>query len=485
MWWWMMGCATGDGDAAGGADDTETGVETGDDDDDGDDDSVPDPDTGTSTGTSTGTTIDHGTGPDADGDTFGDDVDCDDSDATMYPGAPDVCGDDRVTDCRRSSDDGLITVDGGATFTALADALAAASTGSVVLVCPGLYLGPSAATVALTVASHGGRDLTTLDGDGAGPTLSVQGGSTITGLTITGGRASSGGGVQLASPGSLSVLDCEIRGNTAEVAGGGLYAADAAVDLTGTVVRDNATGAMGGGVALDGGSLTGGELLYNVGSPYQSMGGGGGLHVTGLSTITGTRVASNTAEDGGGISVDGWYTVTEVSLVDVIVEDNVAGYGGGLWVRVASVSLDGTTEIRGNDAVSEGGGANLDDGASMAGGAITDNHAYDGGGIKVANGTLAGTTVSGNTADGSAGGVLPSGDVTLDGVVIVSNAAPEGGGLGSPNPWGQVDVSGGAILSNHADNSGGGVYARSDLTLDGVELSDNTADWGGGMLVAS
>ena len=62
------------------------------------------------TDTDTGGDVAAPPGVDADGDGFIADADCDDTDAAVYPGAPDVCGDDRSTDCARSSDDGLITV---------------------------------------------------------------------------------------------------------------------------------------------------------------------------------------------------------------------------------------------------------------------------------------------------------------------------------------------------------------------------------------
>jgi len=80
------------------------------------------------TGRESGSTTDTGSqDPDSDGDGFPASADCDDTDSAAYPGAPDLCGDDRVTDCDRTSDDGLVTIDGTATFTDLHAALDAAS----------------------------------------------------------------------------------------------------------------------------------------------------------------------------------------------------------------------------------------------------------------------------------------------------------------------------------------------------------------------
>jgi nitrous oxidase accessory protein NosD len=70
------------------------------------------------------------------------------------------------------SDAGLGTADGAATFTTLADALAAG--GSTVLVCPGVWAGPFVAPAPVTLVGHGGP---TLDGGGLGTTLVVQPGS--------------------------------------------------------------------------------------------------------------------------------------------------------------------------------------------------------------------------------------------------------------------------------------------------------------------
>src|SRR5688500_17518401 len=77
----------------------------------------------------------------------------------------------------------------------------AASSGAQVLVCDGTYVGTFVATVPLDITSANGAAATTLDADGAGTTLSVAPGSTVAGLTLTGGRASMGGGLSIIGPG--------------------------------------------------------------------------------------------------------------------------------------------------------------------------------------------------------------------------------------------------------------------------------------------
>jgi hypothetical protein len=162
----------------------------------------------------------------------------------------------------------------------------------------------------------------------------------------------------------------------------------------------------------------------------------------------------NTSQDagfGGGIYQDGG----DLSLTDVVIEDNQASYGGGLvssfFNQPGTTSLERVT-IRSNQAEQYGGGVYLIDmdgsGTSrlaVSHSAIIGNTAQHGGGISFQgfgfNGVyqttlaLTNTTVSGNSVDHDGGGIYDSGGlVQLANVTIANNQvnlpAADNGGLG-------------------------------------------------------
>lgn len=432
---------------------------------------------------------------DADHDGSPDDVDCDDANPDVYPGAPDVCGDDAVTDCDRLTDDGLVTVNGAATYDSLEAALAAAGPGDEILVCAGTYTGAFVATVPVQLTSHQGRDLTILSGGGKGTTLTLEGGSSVTGFTIRDGEsAGSGGGIAVVSSGAFTATDClvtenhadtgggvwlsagvsgtmtasSISGNAGETGGGGvLLSSDSSLDLTTSDVTGN-TAANGGGVMmydadLVGGSVTGNEATWYYGLPYYEWGsGGGGLFVGGHSTVAGTDVGANFATNtgGGGIAMAGGV----LTLADTAVHDNVSGGGGGLSVWGlypidADLTLVGTTSVN-------------------------DNHAFNGGGAVVNAGTITGGTFDGNEADGAGGGVFLYNESSLVGATVTHNSAAVGAGVELEYGAG---VTASLIDSNNASGRGGGLshplhaydYSTSHVTQ--CTITNNTATDGAGI----
>jgi hypothetical protein len=426
---------------------------------------------------------------DADGDGFDAGTDCDDTDDTVYPGAPDICGDDRSTDCDRTSDDGLVTVDAADTFTDLQDALDVARPGATVLVCPGTHTGPFVGG-AVRLVSHAGAAVTILDGNLAGSTLQIAGDSEVIGLTITGGRQAipyRGGGIDVASSGTLLVEDCVITGNSAS-AGGGLYLPtgtaatvratlvegntvepnddgvvdagagifaeeDVVLDLTGTTITGNSSY----GFFIRSGVVTGGVVTDNRGTGIWVL-------AEGPLELIGTEISHN---DGVGLLVSYGSSATPVALTDIPISSNA---DGGMSVSGAHLTMLGTTEIVDNTAVS-GGGVTLRAGASLTGG-----------------------TIAGNTATGSGGGVRIAfggyDDATLQDVVIEGNVATDGAGVSFGTDSAQVTFVGGRISGNTATGRGGafdlpdaGFYSPR-IVFSGVEITDNTAGVGGGLYLA-
>lgn len=477
----------------------------------------PSDDTDPPVGTDTDTAVDTDPpvdGVDADGDGFSADADCDDGDPDVFPGAPDVCGDARVTDCDRTTDDGLVTVLGGATFDDLQAALDAAGPDAELLLCPGTWVGPFTATVPVQLSSFGGRALTVLDGDGAGSTLTVVGGTTVTGLTLSGGATNqSGGGLRLATAGSLGVEDCTIRDNAADTGGGiaipegstlivtdstiadnratgggGLSAlAGATVDLGTSVVTGNVAEAAGGGVMLTNAVLTGGALTGNrtdgYAEPYVELPqGGGGLAASGACTVTGTVVTANTAAFGGGFSVSAGSLV----LTDTSVRENTAtdGAGGGGIVLNGTVALLGSTEIADNVADVLGGGVLVGWG-SLSGGRLVGNGTTGlGGGVYLVEAALFDTVIEGNHAE-VGGGVFVNGTSSVDSVVIEDNTAFDGGGLYYDGEYfNRMTITSGRVVGNAADFGGGLSLNVGGVTLEGVTVADNVAaESGGGLWV--
>lgn len=282
--------------------------------------------------------------------------DCDDSDATSYPGAPLRC-DGRDNDCDGFvTDDGLVTVDlTGATFPSIQPAIDDAPLGQIVTVCPGTY--PEAVSIeqALFLMSLDGRTTTIIDPPGSGPAITVSADSVvIDGFTVLGGGfglqadgllnltvrsstfrgAVTGPGVQISDSTGLSLLDVHVL-DSAGVGlsvtnsdgmiqdlvarggqGTGVSLLDATVTLEDAVVEQNTSTSTAGGVAIDGGVVTilDSEIRDNT-APVA-----GGLLIGGPTTWTDGELLRNTSTDAG---------AQGVVLIDYSLQlDNVDGGAG-------------------------------------------------------------------------------------------------------------------------------------------------------------
>ena len=108
----------------------------------------------------------------------------------------------------------------------------------------------------------------------------------------------------------------------------------------------------------------------------------------------------------------------------------------------------------------------------------------NGAGIQIQTGatvTFYNSTVSGNTASGAnGGGIYNSGKLTMTNSTITNNSAFDGGGIA--NPGGTLTVTNSTIANNSASGYGGGIYnEHNTLIVTNSTITNNSAQKGGGI----
>ncbi|HEX5309893.1 MAG TPA: choice-of-anchor Q domain-containing protein [Solirubrobacteraceae bacterium] len=243
--------------------------------------------------------------------------------------------------------------------------------------------------------------------------MRVENGLTMSGLTITGGRAVGTNGAAGASAGA--------SGKPGTGTSGGGIEAGGAVTLVDVIVTGNAVYGGNGGNGANGSSGAGGE-------------GGAGGYAT-----------------GGGIDGGNPLTLTRVAITDNITQAGTAGNGG-----------EGGT----NGAGGKGGKGGDSDGGGLANGAgtviasdalIADNQTIGtAGGAGGRGGTVTGTGGAGGQGEpGDGGGLFGNGIVRLTNVTLSGNSAAGGaGGVGGAARSPTASTNGGA--GGLASGGGGG-----------------------------
>ena len=197
---------------------------------------------------------------------------------------------------------------------------------------------------------------------------------------------------------------------------------------------------------------------------------------------------------GGGILINNAGVFPpSLHLKDVILEDNAALTGGGLYASTSEVDLQNTI-VRTNTAVSGGAGGGI---YAAFGGTLTmhdskvySNSAGNGGGAALEgmlNTRIERTEFYSNTAAGTGGGInnsttfdFPITPLTLIDSNLHDNFSSfSGGGIST---FSTLVLSRTVLNANHATDKGGGFYAASGnavLSLQESTLSRNTAQFGG------
>jgi CSLREA domain-containing protein len=294
------------------------------------------------------------------------------------------------------------------------------------------------------------------------PTLNVSG------LTLSGGYATSGGAVYLQENGKLSLSNTRVTGNKASSGGaiGGEFPKYTSVSIDNSTISGN--NASSGGATFTDGPLT---ITNSTLSDNHATGSGGGAISAGQKygslSITDSTISGNTATgSGGGVSA---YAI------------NFGKYAGATTQNQIT-----RTSISGNTADATGGGLYMDgllhtdSSFTVDHSTISDNDAgatAQGGGIEIGD-TIEGTfrtvdsTVSGNSAnigagvaistDGNEAQVADGGAISFDNSTFAANTAAESGG--------------GMYLGIYGPSGGGPYTYSATIGLSSTIVGGNTAN---------
>jgi hypothetical protein len=351
-------------------------------------------------------------------------------------------------------------------------------------------LGYSGKAVSITLEGDTGERTVNLNAEGS--LFTVQSGVTLTlgrGVTLEGRDTNTASLVQVNYGGTL-VMDTgsKIRGNTAYSGGGGVYIDGGGAftmnggEISGNTVSSAAaarSNSYGGGVYVsDSGTFTmnGGEISGNTASYY---GGGVCVYTNSTFTMSGNTVISGNSGGGVYVATNGAFEMSGNAVISGNTISSSSSSGGGVYVYTnGTFTMSGNAVISGNTA-RNGGGVYVSSGRfEMSGGEISVNtaaYSYGGGGVFVGGSgvfEMSGGEISGNT--------------------VYSSASYGGGGGVYVNEGGAFEMSGNAVISGNVASSsyssssayGGGVYvAGGAFTMNGGEISGNTAAYGGGVYV--
>lgn len=371
----------------------------------------------------------------------------------------------------------VVKDDASGNYPTIQAAIDAASTGDIIEVQPGTYIGDGNRDIdfkgkAITVRSIDPNNpdivaATIIDCEGTESTPhrgfhfyhDEDANSILAGLTITNGYTVNSGGAIRCIEASPTITHCDIIGNT-----------------TGILVD----GGAGIFCLRSGPMITNCKFINNVAKGEGVGGGFRGSYASPHATINNCVFIGNSAYRGGAIfKCDG-------PINNCIISDNVARYGGGLHASDGAIT---NCIISGNSGEYTGG---LDwCNGPISNCIISGNSAtiYGGGGLGWCHTTISNCIITGNFAARWGGGILDS-SATIRNCVIVGNLSGDiGGGVAFRGNVQNMEIINSIIWSNEATLGAQIAFANeSEMTINYCDIAGgkqavhghtgSTLDWG-------
>ncbi|KAE9360352.1 hypothetical protein PF008_g1847 [Phytophthora fragariae] len=201
--------------------------------------------------------------------------------------------------------------------------------------------------------------------------------------------------------------------------------------------------------------------------------------------VEGLSLQNCIASDGGVFSIaDGNFTGGNM----LITNSRAVERGGALYTSGSNVTLDHVRIVQ-ISAGADGGALHfVDSNVSMISSNVTKSTALRGGAVALRGISILSTTdttFEDNNATGSGGATYVNGDISLDGVQLLKNKAPNGGGLAMDN--GILTMENCIVENNSAAITGGGLLlsGASTVIATATSIHSNVAGTSGGGVYAS
>jgi len=303
----------------------------------------------------------------------------------------------------------------------------------------------------------------------------------ISGLTISGGRASSTSGGGISSAGTLTLTNDDLSGNSAGSDGGGGIANSGLLSIADCMLSGNSSLNPNGTSGIGGG---GGAILNQPDSTISvahcTISGNsswlaGAVYNGGTMTITESTISSISE---GAIVNEGTITLTHSNFTGNSNETAIDGTGGAVAnggispfdfpsLTIIDCGFSGNSDVNSGGAISNEGAATIDacsfsaNAAGFVGGAIDSGSAFHASSLTVANSTFSGN--SSEVFGGAIANVFES--LTVTNSTIYGNMSGAdvniggGNGGGIANQGGSVTITDSTISGNFARGATGGGIA--------------------------